>query len=62
MISNGLNNSPRSRSRVLSAAVPKISLNLHMMPQTADNHFKKWLFLGLLIFVVMVLLVILVLW
>lgn len=26
---------------------PRLSLNLHIMPQTVTTHWKKWLFLGL---------------
>lgn len=33
---------------------PRLSLNLHTMPQSPDSHFKKWLFLALLIFVLMI--------
>lgn len=28
---------------------PRLSLNLHIMPQTVTSHWKKWLVLGLAI-------------
>jgi len=56
-----LNNNPVNKLRPRSSAMantkplPPLSLNLHTMPQTADSHFKKWLVLGLLIFILMIL-------
>ncbi|MFA5155082.1 MAG: hypothetical protein WC453_01480 [Patescibacteria group bacterium] len=52
----------RSRSLAAKQALPRLSLSLHTMPQTADSHFKKWLFLGLLIFGLMVLIAFLIFW
>jgi hypothetical protein len=63
-----LNNSPinKSRSRPNTAIntkpLPRLSLSLHTMPQTADSHFKKWLILGLLIFILMILVAFLAFW
>ncbi|HBA36573.1 TPA: hypothetical protein DCZ15_01710 [Candidatus Falkowbacteria bacterium] len=56
---------PRTRPGVLtdnSKTQPRLSLSLHTMPQTADNHFKKWLILGLLVFGLMVIIAILLVW
>jgi len=41
---------------------PRLSLNLHIMPQTADSHFKKWLFLALFIFFLIILSAMLIFW
>ena len=63
MLTNNDNKSPvRSRALGAKQALPRLSLSLHTMPQTADSHFKKWLFLGLLIFGLMVLIAFLVFW
>jgi hypothetical protein len=35
----------------------RLSLNLHTMPKTETGHFQKWLVLGFLIFVLIILLV-----
>lgn len=62
---NGNDNSKssaRSRSFNSKQVMPRLSLNLHTMPQTADSHFKKWLFLGLLIFGLMVLVAFVIFW
>lgn len=33
---------------------PRLSLNLHIMPQTVTSNWKKWLFLGIGILVVFI--------
>ncbi len=57
MLNNDSKNKPVTRPSILSSkkSAPRLSLNLHTMPQTAPSHFRKWLFLGLLIFIIMVL-------
>lgn len=63
MLSSNLNNKPRSRPRVPGAkTMPNLSLNIHIMPQTVSSHFRKWLFLGLLIFGLMVLIAVSIFW
>jgi hypothetical protein len=41
---NGQRMSPPAATRA-----PKLSMNLHTMPQTVDSHWKKWLGLGFLV-------------
>jgi len=64
MLAGNLNNKsrPRTGAFIGSRNLPRVSLNLHTMPQTSDSHFKKWLFLGLLIAGLMMLIVILLFW
>ena len=64
MLNSNDNSKPQARPRSFNTkqAMPRLSLNLHTMPQTADSHFKKWLFLGLLIFGLMVLIAFLIFW
>lgn len=33
----------------VASRAPKLSMNLHTMPQTIDGHWKKWLGLGFLV-------------
>lgn len=60
MITQNKNNQSRLRPGVLSNSklMPRLSLNLHTMPQTSTKYFKKWLILGLSIFVFMVIIAI----
>ncbi len=63
MLDNRLNNKSVARPGGLGAKnLPHLSLNLHTMPQTANSHFKKWLFLAALIFGLMILVAILIFW
>lgn len=64
MIAGSPDNKPRPRTSAFigSRNFPRVSLNLHTMPQTSDSHFKKWLFLGLLIAGLMILLAVLLFW
>ena len=43
-------------------SLPRLSLNLHTMPQTADGHFKKWLVLASLVFALMILIAFIIFW
>ena len=53
------NSQSRLRPGVLgSSKMPRLSLNLHTMPQTSNSYFKKWLILGISIFVFMVIIMI----
>lgn len=54
------NNQPRLRPGILinSKIMPHLSLNLHTMPQTSNGYFKKWLVLGIAIFVFMLVIVV----
>ncbi len=54
--SQSKNNQSRLRQGVLSNSriTPRLSLNLHMMPQTSTKYFKKWLILGISIFILMI--------
>lgn len=54
------NNQPRLRPGILinSKIMPHLSLNLHTMPQTSNSYFKKWLVLGIAIFVFMLVVVV----
>jgi len=57
MINQNKNNQSRLRPGILAnAKMPRLSLNLHTMPQTANSYFKKWLILGILIFIFMIVL------
>ena len=63
MLSSDLNNKPRSRPKITNSKImPRLSLNIHIMPQTVSSHFRKWLFLGLLIFGLMVLIAVSIFW
>ncbi|MFA7088041.1 MAG: hypothetical protein WC146_01730 [Patescibacteria group bacterium] len=58
-------NKSRTRSSIFTEnqkTRPRLSLNLHTMPQTADSHFKNWLVLGALIFGLMIVIAILIFW
>ncbi|MEI6529491.1 MAG: hypothetical protein WCN88_03790 [Candidatus Falkowbacteria bacterium] len=48
---NNLDPKSRPRPSILGGATkrPRLSLNLHTMPQTVTSHWKKWLVLGFLI-------------
>lgn len=48
---NNLDPKSRPRPSLLGGAMkhPRLSLNLHTMPQTVTGHWKKWLVLGFLI-------------
>jgi len=61
---NNLNKPRPTRPSTLTnpKTLPRLSLNLHTMPQTADGHFKKWLILGTLIFALMVLIAFIIFW
>lgn len=50
------NNQSRLRQGALSNSkiMPRLSLNLHTMPQTSTKYFKKWLILGASIFILMI--------
>ncbi|MHB8903615.1 MAG: hypothetical protein ACYC40_00735 [Patescibacteria group bacterium] len=50
------NNQSRLRQGALSNSkiMPRLFLNLHTMPQTSTKSFKKWLILGISIFIFMV--------
>jgi len=54
------NNQSRLRPGILanSKIMPRLSLNLHTMPQTSKSYFKKWLILGISIFVFMLVIVV----
>ncbi len=58
------NNRSSNQSRILKKqkSFSHLSLSLHTMPQTADSHFKKWLFLASLIFGLMIIVVFLIFW
>jgi len=43
---------PLSGNQTNPAKRPRLSLNLHTMPQTVTGHWKKWLVLGFLILVI----------
>jgi hypothetical protein len=60
MISQDKYNPTRPRTGILSGlkAMPRLSLNLHTMPQTSTSYFKKWLILGISIFVFMIIIAI----
>lgn len=64
MLTGNLNNKPHPRTSAVigSHNLPRVSLSLHTMPQTSDRLFKKWLYLGLLIVGLMILVVILLFW
>jgi len=63
MLNNNLNNKSPLRLRAAGSKLePHLSLNLHTMPQTVGSHFLKWLFLGLLVFGLMVLIAFLIFW
>ncbi len=52
---NGVDNKTRPMKRGLKVAkspLPRLSLNLHTMPQSSDQHLKRWLLWGLLILLV----------
>lgn len=53
MMNQPKNNQSRLRPGILSNSktMPHLSLNLHTMPQTSTGYFKKWLILGISIFV-----------
>jgi len=57
MLNNNPNSKPTTRPSILSSkkSVPRLSLSLHTMPRTSSGRFRKWLFLGLLIFAIMIL-------
>ncbi len=60
---NNSNNKRTLKSRKISSKIfPRLSLSLHTMPQSADSHFKKWLFLAFFIFGLMVLVAIIIFW
>lgn len=40
---------PLSGGQAATPKRPRLSLNLHTMPQTVTGHWKKWLVLGFLI-------------
>jgi hypothetical protein len=62
MLNSNANKAP-SRPRTLNAKLlPRLSLSLHTMPQTDNSHFKKWLFLGLLIFGLLVIAALFIFW
>jgi len=62
MLDNNLNK-PQSRLRAVSPKIrPRLFLSLHTMPQTGSSHLKKWLFLGLLIFGLVILFALTVFW
>jgi hypothetical protein len=48
---NNFDTKSRVRTSILSGVTkrPRLSLNLHTMPQTVTGHWKKWLVLGLII-------------
>ncbi|MFA6994887.1 MAG: hypothetical protein WC249_00545 [Patescibacteria group bacterium] len=63
MVNNNFNNKTPIRPRISNSKIfPRLSLNLHTMPQSADSHFKKWLFLALFIFALMILGVFIIFW
>ncbi len=54
---NNPENKSRSRLGVFRASksLPRLSLNLHTMPQTSRHHWQRWLVLGILILALVVL-------
>ena len=63
MLNNNSSNKAPNRQRILNSKIlPRLSLSLHTMPQADDSHFKKWLFLGLLIFGLMVIIAVFIFW
>jgi len=60
MINQNKNNQSRLRPGILpnQKTMPHLSLNLHTMPQTSNSYFKKWLILGISIFIFMVIIVV----
>jgi len=40
---------PRPTAARVAKSWPRLSLNLHTMPQTDGGHWQKWLLLGILI-------------
>jgi len=56
MLNNNLNQKPRTRlSAFQGPKMPPLSLNLHTMPKTSSGNFKNWLFIGLGIMVILIL-------
>jgi len=52
------NNNSKKRINLFEKKQPKkISLDLHTMPKTETGHFQKWLVLGFLVFILIILLV-----
>lgn len=51
---NNFNSQFKSKTVVRPPKKTKLSLNLHIMPQTITSHWKKWLVLGLVILVVFI--------
>ncbi len=63
MINNNFHNKTPLRTHKLNSKLsPRLSLSLHTMPQTANSHFKKWLFLALFIFALMILTALIIFW
>lgn len=60
MINQNKNNQFRLRPGIFSNSkmMPNLSLNLHTMPQTSTSYFKRWLVLGISIFVFVIIVVI----
>ncbi len=55
---NNSNNNSKRRINLFEKKQPKkISLDLHTMPKTETGHFQKWLVLGFLVFILIILLV-----
>ena len=61
MLIDNINNKPRPRTGAVigSRSLPRVSLNLHTMPQTSGGQFTKWLVLAFLIVGLMILVAIL---
>lgn len=51
---NNLETKNSSRSSFMTGTTkrPRLSLNLHTMPQTVTSNWKKWLFLGVVILLI----------
>jgi hypothetical protein len=62
MLNNSSNKTPNRQRPLAAKTLPRLSLDLHTMPQTDNSHFKKWLFLALLIFGLLVIAAIFIFW
>lgn len=64
MMNEGFKKPPLTRpgAGIKSRPQPRLFLNLHTMPQTAENQFKKWLILAALIFGLFILILMIIFW
>ena len=62
MVNSNLNHRLHRLKKNTLKNSPRLSLNLHTMPQSADSHFKKWLFLAGFVFVLVILGALIIFW